>query len=107
MTRSQIEFAFGLASGDRNTCIPKAPTNHQDAWRRLVSVMEKLLMRAFLSDDRSQLLQRPIRARIRCHVDVCQPTRHVLVPGYCDDRSRQLQHALIMPESAGGYIRWI
>ncbi len=28
------------------------------------------------------------------------------VPGYSDDRSRQLQHALIMPESARGCRRW-
>ena len=28
------------------------------------------------------------------------------VPGYCDDRSRQLQHVLIMPESGGRCRRW-
>jgi len=43
-------------------------------------------MRAFLSDDRSQLLQRPIRARVRCHVDVGQPTRAVL------DDNKHVQH---------------
>ena len=52
----------------------------------LVAVMEKILMRAFLSDDRSQLLQRPIRARVRCHVDVGQPTRAVL------DDNKHVQH---------------
>jgi hypothetical protein len=28
------------------------------------------------------------------------------VPGYSDDRSYQLQHALIMPESAGACVLW-
>jgi hypothetical protein len=28
------------------------------------------------------------------------------VPDYSDDRSHQLQHAIIMPESAGGYVLW-
>jgi len=40
--------------------------------------MDQVLMRAFVPDDRSQLLQRPIRARVRCHIDVGQPTRAVL-----------------------------
>ena len=52
----------------------------------LVSVMDKILTRAFLPDDRSQLLQRLIRARVRCHTDVGQPTRAVL------DDNKHVQH---------------
>ena len=28
------------------------------------------------------------------------------VPDYSDDRSHQLQHAIIMPESVAGYVLW-
>jgi hypothetical protein len=52
----------------------------------LVSVMDKILMRAFLPDDRSQLLQRPIRAGVRGHIDMGQPTRAVL------DGNKHVQH---------------
>src|SRR5712692_8545043 len=53
----------------------------------LVPVMDKVLMPAFLSDDRPQLLQRPVRARVRCHIDVGQPTRTVL------DDNKYIEHS--------------
>lgn len=34
---------------------------------------------ALVPDDRPQLLQRPICARVRCHIDVGQSTRAVLI----------------------------
>ena len=44
----------------------------------LVSVMDKVLMPAFVPDGRPQLLQRPVRARARCHIDVGQAPCAVL-----------------------------
>ena len=93
MTRSQIEFTFGLAIGDRNTFhTQRADRLIKMPGEDLVSVMDQILMRASLPDDRSQLLQRPIRGRLRCHIDVGQPTRaglddnkHVQHPKRCSD----------------------
>ena len=48
-------------------------------------------MPAFVPDDRTQLLQRPVRARVRCHIDVGQSTRAVL------DDNKHVQH----PERRG------
>jgi hypothetical protein len=48
--------------------------------------MDKVLMSAFLPHDRAQLLQRPVRARVRCHIDVGQSTRAVL------DDNKHVQH---------------
>src|SRR5438552_542268 len=45
----------------------------------LVSVMDKVLMRAFLTDDCPQLLQRPVRAWVRRHIYMRQSARPVLV----------------------------
>src|SRR6266851_1760442 len=44
----------------------------------LVSVVDEVLMPAFLPDDRPQLLQRPVCARVCGHINVGQPTRAVL-----------------------------
>src|ERR1039457_3829968 len=52
----------------------------------LVSVMDKVPMAAFLPDDRAQLLQRPLLARVRCHIDVSQSTRAML------DDNKHIQH---------------
>ena len=52
----------------------------------LVPVMDKILMCAFVPNDRPQLLQRPIRARVRCHTDMGQPTRAVL------DNNKHVEH---------------
>ena len=52
----------------------------------LVSVMDKVLMRLFLSEHLSQLLQRPVRGRVRCHVDMSQSARAVL------DDNKDVQH---------------
>jgi hypothetical protein len=52
----------------------------------LVSVMDKILMPAFLGHDRPQLLQRPICARVCGHVHVSQTARAVL------DNNEYVQH---------------
>ena len=44
----------------------------------LVSVMDKVLLPALVSHDGTKLLQRSIRARVRCHIDMGQPTGPVL-----------------------------
>ena len=65
ITRSQIEFAFGLATGDRNTSTTQRPDRIiKMLGEDPVSVMDKVAMRSFLPDDFPQLLQRPVRARV-------------------------------------------
>ena len=44
----------------------------------LVSVMDKILMRAFRADDRPQLLQRPVCTRVCGHIHVRQTACAVL-----------------------------
>lgn len=44
-------------------------------------------MLTFLPNDRPQLLQRPVRARVRCHADVGRPTCAVL------DDNKHLENA--------------
>jgi DNA-binding phage protein len=41
----------------------------------LISVVDKVLMRTVLADDRPQLLQRPVRGRVRRYVDMSQSAR--------------------------------
>ena len=53
----------------------------------LVSVMDKILIPAFVSDDLSQLPQRPVRARMRGHVHMGQSACPVL------DDNEYVQHA--------------
>jgi hypothetical protein len=51
-----------------------------------VSVMDKVLMPAFLPDDRPQLLQRPVCTRVCCHIHVRQTACAVL------DDNEYVQH---------------
>jgi hypothetical protein len=51
-----------------------------------VSVMDKVLMPAFLPDDRPQLLQRPVCTRVRGHIHVRQTACAVL------DDNEYVQH---------------
>ena len=53
----------------------------------LVSVMDQISMSALLSDDRPQLLQCPVRARVCGHVYVRQAARAVL------NDNKHVQHA--------------
>ena len=78
--RPQIEFAFGLAIGDRNTSTPRAlRSNRRGAWRRSGLGHESDTdARPSCPSDFPQLLQRPVRARIRRHVDVRQTACAVL-----------------------------
>jgi hypothetical protein len=61
----------------------------------LVSVMEKVLMRVFLPDNRPQLLQRPVCARVRCHVYMRQSTGSVL------DDNKYIQHSERRSDTTG------
>ena len=63
----------------------------------LVSVMDKIPMPGFLPDDRPQLLQRPVCARVCGHVHVSQTARtvlddnkHVQHPERCSDRHEEV-----------------
>ena len=53
----------------------------------LISVMDQIPMSALLSDDRPQLLQRPVCARVCGHVHVRQSARAML------DNHKHVQHA--------------
>ena len=53
----------------------------------LVSVMDKILMRAFRADDRPQLLQRPVCTRVCGHVYMRQSACPVL------DDNKYIQHS--------------
>ena len=75
ITRSTIEFALGLAMGDRKISTPNA-----------LIVVDQITMPSSIPDDSPQLLEGPVRARIRCHIDMCQPPRTVL------DHHEHIQH---------------
>src|ERR1017187_4275709 len=77
----------------------------------LVSVMDKVLMRAFLTDDCPQLLQRPVRARVRRHVymrqsacPVLDDNKHVQHPERRSDRDEEVtcENRLCMVPKEGG-----
>ena len=91
VTCSQIAFAFGLANGDRSTSSPRAGSSRRGASRRWRRGHGSDTVVVGISDDFSQLLQRPVRARVGGDVQVRETTRAVL------DDDEHVQH----PERGG------
>jgi hypothetical protein len=82
-----VACAFGLATGDPQHFGTQCPGRViKVLGEDLVPVMDKILMPAFLPDDRPQLLQRPVCARVCGRVHVSQTLRTVL------DDNKHVQH---------------
>jgi|SRR5438093_2799143 len=87
MTRSQSEFAFGLATGDRNTSTPNALIESSRRLAKIRSqIVDQVAMPSSIPHDFPQLLQSPVGVRIRSNVDMSQASRAVL------DHHEHVQH---------------